>query len=421
MTCATHLIQRMKAFASDCRGSMPVVAGVMVLGMAGAAGVSLDYGNAARVRSILQTAADSAALSAARELVFANADATVVAGVAKGYADAALKDKVTLNGLTITAAVVDNKKGVQVTITGDVPAMLANVIGVQSMPVKATAVARMNGQPICLIGLDPASSKTLALSTRATLTAVGCATYSDSKDASGLYLGPSSSMKAGLICSSGGVGGTKTNADPTPLTDCPVMADPLASRAPPAFGGCTYVDKMVILGVETLNPGVYCGGLTIMAQSRVKLQPGVYVFKDGPLTLRTGSTIEGTNVGFYFTGAQSIINIGIGTTVSLTAPKTGDMAGLLFFEDPAAPLDRTHTILSDNAHTLLGTIYMPRGELRIDANKPVAQNSAYTIIVVRRLRLDSGPNLVLNTNYFGTDIPFPQGVGVVGKNVTLAQ
>jgi hypothetical protein len=42
---------------------------------------------------------------------------------------------------------------------------------------------------------------------------------------------------------------------------------------------------------------------------------------------------------------------------------------------------------------------------------PVADQSAYTVVVARQIRMEAGPDLVLNTNYGGTDIPVPDGVG----------
>ena len=72
---------------------------------------------------------------------------------------------------------------------------------------------------------------------------------------------------------------------------------------------------------------------------------------------------------------------------------------------------RQHQIFSDNARNLLGTIYMPQGEIIIDATKPIADKSAYTVLVVNQLHLYSGPNLILNTDYSATDVPVPMGVG----------
>jgi hypothetical protein len=59
------------------------------------------------------------------------------------------------------------------------------------------------------------------------------------------------------------------------------------------------------------------------------------------------------------------------------------VGGLVGNSSKARP--REHKILSDNARMLLGTIYMPQGRLIIDANKPIADKSAYTVLVVQRI------------------------------------
>jgi hypothetical protein len=80
---------------------------------------------------------------------------------------------------------------------------------------------------------------------------------------------------------------------------------------------------------------------------------------------------------------------------------------------------REHSILSDDARTLLGTIYMPQGRLIVDATKPVADRSAYTVMVVQQFDLYDGPNLILNTDYSASDVPVPQSVGPYGGKVSL--
>src|SRR5262249_2450070 len=127
-------------------------------------------------------------------------------------------------------------------------------------------------------------------------------------------------------------------------------------------------------------------------------------------------------------------------TVDLSAPKDGPLAGILIFDDPSAALapgktppsnrgnaskgdnsaKRQHQILSNNARNLLGTIYTPQAQVIIDADKPIADKSAYTVLVVQRLNLYSGPNLVLNTNYGATDVPVPRGVGPYSAKMFLA-
>jgi hypothetical protein len=86
------------------------------------------------------------------------------------------------------------------------------------------------------------------------------------------------------------------------------------------------------------------------------------------------------------------------------------MAGFLFFGDRASPL-RLFVIHSNDARNLLGTIYLPHGVLLVDASRPVADRSAYTVIVAERIVVQDGPTLVLNADYNGTDVPVPKGVG----------
>jgi len=228
-----------------------------------------------------------------------------------------------------------------------------------------------------------------------------------------------------------------TNYTPAPQTDCPVIPDPLAARQPPSIGACSYTNRVVDGGMVTLPPGVYCGGLRITNGAKVTFSPGIFVIKDGPLLVDKDSEVKGINVAFFMSGAGANLVFEEHTTINLTAPKDGPLTGILIFDDPsgaAAPIDnknyksyakqgkspREHLILSNNARTLLGTVYMPQGRLIIDADKPIADRSAYTVLVVQQLDLYSGPNLILNTDYSASDIPVPQGLGPFGGKVLLA-
>jgi hypothetical protein len=158
-----------------------------------------------------------------------------------------------------------------------------------------------------------------------------------------------------------------------------------------------------------------------MGSAQVTLSQGIYIIKDGPLIVSSGSSLTGDYVGFYLTGKTAQLHFTPDTTVSLSAPKTGQMAGLLFFRDRDAQTDDVLSISSNNARRLVGTMYLPRSTLRIDAQRPIADMSAYTVIVVRRLQLFSGPNLGLNTSYGASDVPVPKGIGPLARSISLAQ
>jgi len=91
------------------------------------------------------------------------------------------------------------------------------------------------------------------------------------------------------------------------------------------------------------------------------------------------------------------------------------MAGFLFFANRVLLTGtvnlRHFRISSNNARNLLGTIYLRDGQLDIDSDRSIADRSAYTVVVARRINVTAGPDLYLNTDYDGTDVPVPDGVG----------
>ncbi|MGQ3353490.1 MAG: pilus assembly protein TadG-related protein [Phreatobacter sp.] len=387
-----------------------------------AGGAATEYASMASERGKLQAAADAAVLAGARELRFANADLTAVINTTARFARTQIVSQFGTDGSDVKPAIDPARTAVEVVISRP----YAAVFGLSVIPVPAQLQVRAvgkvgSGVPICLIGLEPSQAHSVWLKNRAHLTAPGCAVYSNSAHTQGLVGANYSNLSAQVICSSGGKVGAKAHFTPDPITNCPQLRDPLAARTPPHVGGCNQTNMVISGTTTTLRPGVYCGGLKITQGAVVRLAPGEYVIKDGPLRVDGGASLSGTYVGFYLSGAASVINFTARSTISLSAPRDGALASLLFFEDRSAPVGRRHLISSDDARMLLGTIYLPNGRLRVDANKPVADQSAYTIIVTRWMELDAGPNLVMNARYGATDVPVPSAIGVVGTQVQLSE
>lgn len=387
-----------------------------------ASGAATEYASIASERGKLQAAADAAVLAGARELRFANADLTAVVNTTARFARTQIVSQFGTDGSDVRPAIDPARSAVELVITRPYAAVFGLSLLSTPSELRVRAVGKVgSGVPICLIGLEPGKAHAVWLKTRARLTATGCAVYSNSTHPQGLVGLNFANLSAQVICSSGGKVGTKANFTPDPITNCPQLRDPLAARTPPHVGGCNQTDLVVSGTSTTLRPGVYCGGLKITQGADVRLAPGEYVMKDGPLWVDGGASLSGTYVGFYLSGAASVINFTARSTISLSAPRDGALASLLFFEDRSAPVGRRHLISSDDARMLLGTIYLPNGRLRVDANKPVADQSAYTIIVARWMELDAGPNLVMNARYGATDVPVPSSIGVVGTQVQLAE
>ena len=441
LTKLSHSTNPVRRLLQGKSASVAVTFGIMGPVLFLAVGAAVDYSLFERERLRLQAQVDAAAIASVREMQLAKSDTQRIKAVAWNFVRnseprAWVDTNVDLEAASVT---VNAYKRFDPKMTEllwpDIPI------------VKVSATAKLNGMlPLCLLALDRSAPATVHLEQAAMMTATGCMVYSNSRSSYGLQAKDSAVLKAGLICSAGGRARTAgAKLTPEPELDCPRLDDPLASRPTPPDSVCRFSDTVIRGGIRILEPGVYCRGLKITDGAEVTLSPGVYVIKNGPLIVEGGATLNGIGVGIYLSGAGSNLTFAAASTINLSAPKDGPMAGLLIYDDPAGtqalaippyplPLPligallnallppgppREHKILSDNARLLLGTIYMPKGRLIIDASKPIADRSAYTVLVVQRIDLHAGPNLVLNSDYSASDVPVPKGVGPYGNNIML--
>ncbi len=411
-----------------------------------AGGYTIDFADKVAVKTDLQGVADAAALAAAREISLANSEPGQIQKVAENHAyeNARAGSLQSAAGeLSIKAVINDSFTGVTVHVARRWRSNFGKLFGGEYSQASASASAAVVGNTkICVLGLmSYGILAAVHLDNSARLTAADCGVYSNSTSEYSIRADSSSEMAAHLICAAGGtLAGRSVNFTPEPLTDCPKIPDPLAGRMPPPIGGCA--ESGLLVETETiLAPGVYCDGLTITGNASVTLQEGTYVIKDGPLIVDGEASLYGDYVSFYMSGEASVFSFAETTQIDLGAAKDGPLAGLLFYEEfePTTvkaesertsffsafgdlrelKTMRTHRIKSNNARRLLGTIYLPNSILQIDANAPVADESAYTAIVVRRLWLLEGPHLVLNANYAATDVPVPSSIA--GGDVRLTE
>ena len=384
-------------------------------------GFSIDYAFASLQQKQLQNAVDAGALAAAREYNLADRNDSELQSVAQSTVVANLGDGVPSPKFEFSAARDDATVKLKAVLP--VKSFFGEVFGLKIETVTAEAQAVVVGSTrVCVIGLDPKKAGTISLESSARLTGNGCAVYSNSSSAQSIAAKNNSRLRASLTCSAGGYTGSSLNYEPEPLTDCPAFDDPLAGRPEPhVTGGCLKTDLQIVDTIATLSPGIYCGGIHIQGASKVTLRPGIYVMDNGPLDVEDTSALIGENVGFYLKGNLGRFKFTVGTEIELSAPEDGDMAGLLFFETRNKTAQGTHSILSNNARLLLGTIYLPKSKLVIDADAPVADQSAYTAIVAREVKLFSGPHLILNTDYSATEVPVPDGIKGLGNQVVLVK
>ena len=387
---------------------------ILAFPLMGASGLALDYSYMSRLKSMQQEAADSAALATAKELGVVNVDDKTLHSVATNYVAGNLGESFLPPDMSVTAVPTADNTGITVTISHVWKPFFLHYIDDKALPIVTSATASQAGEgTICMLGLSEKGSKTVFLRQDARLNARDCGVYSNSAHKEAITVRDNASLISGVTCSAGGFKGRKkASFFPEPITDCPRVGDPLANRPAPTIGSCDHKNFEVDSGVHTLYPGVYCEGLKIKGTAEVQLEPGVYIITGKKLQVTDEAKMEGEGVGFYLNGDKAKLSFKKKTTISLKAPETGIMAGLLIFEDRNAKPEEwhKHEITSDNARMLLGTIYLPNGTLKIDSEGAIADQAAYTAIIARKIELAAGPTLYLNSDYKATNVPVPEGL-----------
>lgn len=433
-TMRMRLIQFLAAmttrFGRDARGGVAMMfAGGLTVLMLGA-GVAVDTAIVGATRADLQAVADEVALTGARQLQLRTTDA---AAIRAGLTSAA-ENRLVQRALAGDVAVdVDLEEGtVTVRVTATPPQFVLAHLGMWADGISAEAVARSvrAENPLCLMALQPGGAHAMTFGTGTTIIAPGCAFQANSNHTRAVAVQNDVTLDAGVVCSAGGIAGS-VSGTVRRRTDCPVLEDPLASRATPEPGPCLLSGRSRLVGRHVLHPGTYCGEIDLRPGADVELLPGTYVIR-GYLRMQNGSRLVGNDVSLHFLGIgpdhNIVLSVPQGAHVALTAPRTGSQAGLLMTgERPEGGVQR-FTIASDSAPELTGTIYLPDGELTIGSGRPIAERSPFTIIVVRKFELRRGPDLefesdeaalALNTDYHLSDIPVPVGLGLTDGGIRL--
>ncbi len=404
----------------NCAGSIAINFAIALPAVLGCIGLASDYGIASAKESKLQIAADQAALAAVKELTVVNASQSSVGSVAKAFA----LEQIGAGVKNVSVDVVIGKENdtVQVVVKEEWSPFFAHYLGTDVTPIVVKATAKLAGKTnLCVLSPFRLRYKSHCIWTsqqNCRPQVAPCIRILLTRKR--LDWTKNSELEASLVCAVGGVKAKTTAISPAPTTDCPVLSDPLSARVAPAIGVCDATNLEIKSGTVELKAGRYCGGLKITGDAHVTFELGEYVISDGILEVSGKATVAGENVAFYLHGEKSLLNFTGDSTISLTGAASGTMAGLLFFEDRSSSVGRTHRINSANAHTLTGTIYFPNGNLRIDPNASVAQNSAYTAIIANKVEINEGPTLVLNDDYGETNVPVPEGIRT-SSQVVLVQ
>jgi len=379
---------------------------VVILAILGLAG---DMGYLRYEKRQLQTAADAAAMAGAAELLYGDVSSAAQADAAtNGFTNGLNGATVTVNNPPLSGQHIGDSSYVETIVAKTAPTYFAKAFGVQNVTMSARAVAHLAGGNNCIFALDPSASGALSVDTFASITSQ-CGIVVESASSSAVSCGVLGSITASSIGVVGGVQSFFCGINPNPVTGIatPNPNDPLAYLAKPSVGSCTFSSQKIYTSTtsptsnpSTLNPGVYCGGISIQPGANVVFNPGVYILKSssgsnptGGLTIDIGTNIT-TNtslspygVMFYNYGPVGAITFNFTSfasndQVSLTAPTTGTYQGMLFFQDPGDSTAAQIIGSSSYNTTLQGSYYFPKASVVFAFDGTVK----YDILVADQIR-----------------------------------
>ncbi len=385
----------------DDRGAVLPIMAVMVIAAVSGAALAVDLARAHALRQELQLTADAAALAAAINLP----DVDAAREAAKRYAMRNMPDYayiISADDIEFGQWSPDTRdieeterapSAVRVTPSlsaakgNTLSTLFAGLLGSDSLEIAASAVAGKRSA-MCILALEQERLHGLHLNWSSKIEALNCTVQVNSADKWAFSAWAGSELLAGGLCVTGGayLSFFGHNVSPEPTTGCPPQPDPLAALEAPEIGGCDFSDTALSEYNGTLHPGVYCGGLAISGSSDVDLAAGVYVIKDGPLTIADTAKVTGDEVNFFLTGDTALVNFSDESELALTAPVDGDLAGILVYQDRNFGGD--HIWDSGAPTTLHGTIYLPEGTLKSNSSNAITPVNSCNVLIAKHIHLD---------------------------------
>ena len=346
---------------------IPIVALALTV-LFGAAALAVDVGYWRYQERLQQAAADSAAVAGASELALGSAGATAAAAhdaTLNGFTDDGVNVTVQTNWPPTSGAYNANTSAVEVIIRKNQPGFFGKVLGFNTQWLSARAVGLVSSYGrFCIYGLS--TSGTSVLFNGSTVNTPKCGIISDSDmTINGATVTAFSLGYVGSVINNGSTyPGNSAQPKKAMLTSdpCPTIAGCAWIKAhPPNSGPCLSPTTYNGLATATLNPGRYCVNVIINGCTNVVFNPGLYEF-DAGVTANGVSNVSGSGVTIYNKSGSMIMN---GSNVNLSAPTTGNTAGVLFYQNPA---NTNAFIANGNGGGYAGMIYFPTSQITLNGS-----------------------------------------------------
>jgi len=378
----------------------------------------------------MQASADAAAFSAALEMTRVNDDSLAksraISDAEDNQYNPSTGDTIEVNSPPKYGPYSGNNAAFEAIVSRPSPSFLSRIIHGEQVTVSARAVAIVanpGGTP-CVLSLESSAQDGIMVN-NGTLNSGGCRVQANSTDPWALRNFSGGVLDATTIDVVGGFDddGTMTS---TPTTGAMPVPDPFAGIPTPNVGGCDHTDLSISGNITTdppLQPGTYCGGISVSGKATVIFEPGTYVITDSagnPGSLHvTGNQASVTSLPggvTFYTDGESTIDVAGNGVVDLKAPTSGPYTGMLFYGDPYAAEDTQHTVTGSADMLYDGFMYFRTSVLKINGNG-TGEASNYMGAVARQIRFGGNGEMLFQYDPTDPDVPVIAG----GSTVTMVE
>ena len=411
-------------FKRNSEGSVVSIFALALIPLFGLVGAAVDYSIANNARTSLQ----------------ASLDAALVAGARDGSTSWASTALDTFNANLVTKGATDVTPDFQLTsgraytgtVTAKVPSHFLGVMGISNIDIRVSGTSTVppsTGGYYCVMALNPNAQAALQLTGNASIkiNAPKCVVQVNSNNSRAVEMNGNTWIQSVENCFVGSVSTVgNSTLSPAPNAKCKAIPDPFSNyNNKPAVGPCTYTNYQLSGNqTVTLQPGVYCGGITFSSHNNVTFAPGVYIIKDGVIS-ESGGTFTGNGVSFFLTGAGASVQLSGQADWHIVAPTSGTLAGFAIFLEASGPSGLAGTASSLSGQSELyfeGIVYLPKQEVTVSGNASVVAPSPYTSYIGDTLRFVGNGDLVINNDTSLTPLPVPTALMVqTGGKAILTQ
>jgi hypothetical protein len=319
---------------------------------------------------------------------------------------------VAVNNPPVSGDYSGNPAAVEAIIDKREELLFLSLIATGGLTIEARAVAAVQTTgTACVLALDQSASDAVTNNGNAAVDMAGCTVAANSNSASAISFSGSSSLTAYSLWTVGDYnrsGSAVYNLTNPAMTHAWQISDPYAGLTIPALSGCDHNNTSIGSGNVTLEPGIYCGGISIGSQANVTFEPGTYYLDRGDFTVNAGAVVRcncsapGSGTTFVLTSTGTTNQIGTvringGADVVLQAPTDSGYPypGVLFFQDRNAPATDTARLNGGSTMTLTGTVYFPAQVTQWNGNNSSPGSNCVQIVALQVVF--TGNSRIVNT------------------------